>query len=213
MKIYDITLSISEALPVWPGDPPLKLTPASNIEQGDEANVSALQMSTHTGTHIDAPRHFIPDGLTVDQLPLNQLIGPCRVVDLLHLKRCIDRSDLESSELSGITRILFKTQNTIQQLCKTKTFQTDYIALTNAAAAYLNDIGIRLIGIDAPSVEAYQNAGHPVHHLLLKNSVIIIEGLDLENVPAGDYQLIALPLKIKDADGAPARVVLRELSA
>lgn len=212
MKLYDITLPISETLPLWPGDPPIQLSLASDLEKGDEANVTVLQMSAHTGTHIDAPRHFIPEGLAVNQLPLDKLIGPCRVLDLLHLKKSIDRSDLDILDLSGITRILFKTQNSLKQLHTTQPFRADYIALTHKAAIYLKDAGIQLIGIDALSIEPYLNPGHPTHHFLLKNNVMIIEGLDLKDVPAGDYELIALPIKLKGADGAPARVILRELT-
>jgi len=213
MKLYDITLPISEDLPVWPDDPPIKLSLAFDLSEGDAANVTAIQMSAHTGTHIDAPRHFIPEGLAVDQLPLDRLIGPCRVVDLLHLKTCIDRADLEILDLKDITRLLFKTQNSLREAYRKQPFQSDYIALSPQAAAYLKNENIQLIGIDAFSIEAYENIDHATHHILLKNNVIIIEGLDLKDVPAGDYELIALPIKLKDADGAPTRVVLRELSA
>lgn len=212
MKIYDITLPVSETLPIWPGDPPIKLSLISDLAKGDEANVTVLQMSAHTGTHIDAPRHFIPEGLAIDQLPLDKLMGSCRVLDFLHLKRSIDQSDLDILDLSGVTRILFKTQNSLKQRHTTQPFQKDYIALTRNAAVYLKDAGVQLIGIDALSVELYSDSKHPTHHILLKNNVIIIEGLDLKDVPAGDYELIALPIKLKGADGAPARVILRELT-
>ncbi|NOY84792.1 MAG: cyclase family protein [Nitrospirae bacterium] len=213
MKLYDITLPISEDLPVWPDDPSIKLSLAFDLSKGDAANVTEIQMSVHTGTHIDAPRHFIPEGLAVDQLPLDGLIGLCRVVDLLHLKISIDRVDLEPLDLGGLTRILFKTQNSLKEGYRKQPFQSDYIALSTQAAEYLKNAGVQLIGIDAFSIEAYENIGHATHHLLLENNIIIIEGLDLKDVPAGDYELIALPIKLKDADGAPTRVVLRELSA
>ncbi len=211
--MYDITHPISEDLPVWPDDPPLKLSLAFDLSEGDAVNVTAIQMSAHTGTHFDAPRHFIPEGLTVDQLPLNRLIGPCRLVALLYLKTSIDRVDLEVLDLRGVTRILFKTQNSLKAGYGKQPFQSDYIALSTQAAEYLKNAGVQLIGIDAFSIEAYENIGHTTHHLLLRNNVIILEGLDLKDVPAGDYELIALPIKLKGADGAPARVVLRELSA
>ncbi len=198
MKIYDITLPISEDLPVWPDDPPLKLSLAFALAEGDEANVTALQMSAHTGTHIDAPCHFIPKGLAVDQL---------------HVKTCIDRADLEALDFSSITRILFKTQNSLKAGYRKHPFQSDYIALSTQGAEVLKDAGVQLIGIDAFSIEAYKNIDHATHHLLLQNNIVIIEGLDLKDVPAGDYELIALPIKLKGADGAPTRVVLRELSA
>jgi len=211
--MYDLTLPISEDLPVWPGDPALELSLASDLNKGDEANVTYLKMSTHTGTHIDAPQHFIPEGRAIDQIPLEWLMSPCRVLDLLHLKTCIDRPDLDKLDLNGITRILFKTQNSIKERHRRRPFQREYLALTPEAASYLNDAGMQVIGMDALSIDVYENTKHPVHHLLLQNNVIIIERLDLSQVPAGDYELIALPIKLKGADGAPARVVLRDLSA
>lgn len=212
MKLYDVSLPISEDLPVWPGDPEISITLSQSLKKGDECNVTHLKLSAHTGTHIDAPFHFDPEGMGIDQLSLDILIGPCRVVDLSRLNVAIDRPILEKLDLKGMRRILFKTRNSKQWEAIEPTFNRDYLALTMDAAVYLQESGVALVGIDALSIDAFDQADHPSHRVLLNNNVIILEGLKLHHVPAGDYELIALPLKLKGADGAPTRVVLRESS-
>lgn len=209
-KMYDVSLTVSEQLPVWPDDPTIKMTLSHRLEKGDPCNVMALQFSTHTGTHIDAPFHFLSTGASIEQLPLDILIGPCRVLEFSHLAQSIDHESLRKLNLEGIKRILFKTRNSEQWQQEPQVFDPNYVYLTTEGATYLNEIGIQLIGIDTLSIEKFNHPGHPTHHVLLKNRVIILEGLNLSEVPQGDYELIALPLKLKGADGAPARVVLRE---
>ncbi len=212
MNIYDITLPLSEDLPTWPGDSSLSMTRSSDLAKGDIANVSKLALGVHTGTHIDAPCHFEAEGVGIDQIPLDILIGPCRVLEMTALSEGqeIDRPRLEQLELGGITRLLFKTRNSRWWMQKDQTFHEDFIALAADGASYLVAQGIKLIGIDYLSIEKFDNPGHPTHHTLLKNNVVILEGLNLSDVPAGDYELIALPLKLKGADGAPTRAVLRK---
>lgn len=212
MKLYDVSLPISENLPVWPGDPAISMSLSQSLRKGDETNVTYLGLSAHTGTHIDAPSHLEPEGIGIDQLPLDVLIGPCRLVDLSHLNVPIDRSLLEKLDLKDVNRILFKTRNSKLWENNDPAFHKDYVSLTTDGAEYLQESAIQLVGIDALSIEAFDQAGYPTHHLLLRNNVIILEGLNLHQVPAGDYELIALPLKLKGADGAPTGVVLRESS-
>ncbi len=210
MKMYDVSLILSEALSVWPGDPTIHMPLVFSLEKGDEVNVTDLRLGTHSGTHVDAPFHFFAEGAGVDELPLDVLIGPCRVVELLSLSTSIALADLEKLNLEGVRRILFKTKNSERWEKEDQAFNPEYVYLTTEGAVYLKDLGVQLIGIDGLSIEKLNHPGHPTHHILLQNHVIILEGLNLSQVPAGDYELIALPLKLKGADGAPARVILRE---
>jgi len=206
MLLYDVTRPLSSTLPVYPGDPVIELTPIAQCAWGDGANVTRIVLSSHTGTHIDAPRHFFDAGTTVDHLDLQVLIGPARVVEVPCVSH-ITVEDLRSHELLGVTRILFKTPNA--PLWDRPGFQTTYHALTPEAAAWLVSRGIRLVGVDYLSVDAYEAKDFPVHRCLLQAGVVIVEGLDLRAVPPGDYELYALPLLLQDGDGAPARVLLR----
>jgi arylformamidase len=206
MFLYDVTLPVSLALPVYPGDPVIELTPIAQCAWGDAANITRLVLSSHTGTHIDAPRHFFDTGATVDHLDLHVLIGPARVVDVPCLSH-ITVADLRAHDLTGTTRVLFKTPNT--SLWDRPGFQTSYHALTPEAAAWLVACGVRLVGVDYLSVDAFEAHDFPVHRCLLQAGVVIVEGLDLRAVPPGDYELYALPLLLQDGDGAPARVLLR----
>lgn len=209
LKIYDISVTISEALPTWPGDPALSIELASSMARGDEANVTRLCLGAHTGTHIDAPSHFEPNGLGVDALPLDILIGPCRVFDLTGEPGPIGRGALSRCAFQGVSRALFKTKNSDLWHQTENRFQKGFIGIAPEGAALLVERGLRLAGIDYLSIEPFQSPGHPTHHLLLQNGVVILEGLDLKGVPPGDYELMALPIKIRGADGAPVRAVLR----
>lgn len=211
MKIYDITLPISESLATWPGDPAVSIELASSLAKGDEANVTRLSLGAHTGTHIDAPSHFEPDGIGVDALPLDLLVGPCRVLDLTGEAGPIGRRTLARCDLQGVSRALFKTANSEIWNRDAGRFCETFVGLSKEGAAFLIERGIRLAGIDYLSIEPFQSRGHPTHHLLLRNGVVILEGVNLSGVPAGDYELIALPMKVEGADGAPARAVLRTL--
>lgn len=207
MKIYDISVALGKELPSWPEDSPLTISLSQSIDRGDECNVSSITLSSHSGTHVDAPFHFEPDGATVDMLPLETLVGPAWVVEITD-KPAIEREDLEVAGLKGKERILFKTSNS--NLWNSAQFSREYVHLSLEAARYLVQAGIKLVGIDYLSIEKFESDDHPVHHQLLRNGIVVIEGLNLSQVPAGRYQLVCLPLKIRAGDGAPARAILIE---
>ncbi len=208
MRIYDISLTISPNLPVWPGDPRVVLQRASKIEEGADSNVSYLEMSVHMGTHVDAPYHFLGgDAQTVEKLQLKDLTGR---VYLLHLPDVdlITTEILEKAEIPPRTRrILFKTRNSDYWANHMVDFQPDFVGLRADAAQYLVERGIKLVGVDYLSIAPY-NAVVPTHEILLKAGVIIVEGLDLSGVSPGRYTLHCLPLKLAGSDGAPARAIL-----
>ncbi|MDH3602874.1 MAG: cyclase family protein [Candidatus Tectomicrobia bacterium] len=208
MLLYDITRPLSPALPVYPGDPVIDISPIAQRVWGDAANVSRMVLSSHSGTHLDAPRHFFDAGLAVDAVSLHVLLGAVRVVELPGVAH-ISLKDVQRLDLEGVTRVLFKTRNSALWECPG--FQPDYLAFTPDAAQLLAEHPIQLVGIDYLSVDAFEALDFPVHRLLLGAGIVILEGLDLRAVPPGDYDLCALPLLLEDGDGAPARVVLRAL--
>jgi arylformamidase len=210
MKLYDVTVAISEKLPVYPGDPPIQITRTHSLEKGDLFRVSHLSFGTHIGTHIDPPYHFMRDGLPLDQVPLEIFIGPARVIDVGAVD-AIDAAVLQRFDLAGVKRLLCKTKNS--RFWQTAIeFQPDFVYLETDAAELLVKLGVQLVGIDYLSIEKFNFEQPTTHWTLLGNNVVIVEGLDLSEVPPGDYELLCLPLKLKDGDGGPARVVLRELS-
>lgn len=192
---------------MWPGDPPVRVLLSSSLAKGDPANVSRLDLGSHTGTHIDAPLHFEPGGAPVDSLPLDVLIGPARLVELGVAEK-ISASDLSVLDWTGVTRVLFKTRNC--RLWGGRSFREDYVYLAEDAARFLVGRGVRLVGVDYLSVESYRDKSFSTHHVLLRAGVVILEGLNPSDVLPGDYELIALPLRIAGGDGAPARVILRK---
>jgi arylformamidase len=206
MHIYDVSVPLSPTLAAYPGDPPVQVTPIAQLTAGDAANVSCLTLSTHSGTHLDAPRHFFTAGTPVDALDLGILLGPTRVC-MLTTTSHITADDLRPCHLEGVRRVLFKTPNS--RLWATPGFQTNYVALTPSAAVFLVELGVQLVGIDYLSVDAFAQQDFPVHRILLGAGVLILEGLNLHAVLPGEYDLMALPLLLKDGDGAPARVLLR----
>jgi arylformamidase len=210
MKIYDVTVAISNDLPVYPGDPPIQIERTQSLEKGDIARVSRLSISTHIGTHVDPPYHFIKDGVALDRAPLDVFIGPARVVDAGDAA-LIDAALLSTFDLDGASRVLFKTRNS-RFWAETKEFQKDFVYLETDAAEALVARGVKLVGIDYLSIEKFGFDEPTTHWTLLGNDVYIVEGLDLSAIAPGDYELICLPMKIKDGDGGPARVVLRELN-
>ncbi len=207
--MYDVSLTIYPGMPIWPGHPPVAVETTKSIARGDSSNVSLLHIGTHTATHIDAPRHFIPGALGIDSIAPELLLGQARLFQLPEAHH-IDRKLLEGLDLKGVERLLLGTRNSA--LLKQRQHEPDYAYVSENAARYLVDTGIKLVGVDYLSIEEYQKEGRPAHHILLEAGVVIVEGLDLTAVPSGDYELLCLPLKLKDADGAPARVFLREVS-
>ena len=207
--IYDITIGIHDEMPVWPGDPEVRFTAVKRIAKGNVCNLTGISMSTHSGTHIDAPLHFLDGGDSVDKIPLGVLMGPCIVAET-NAQGVIERKDLERLNFDSRKRVLLKTANSL--LWRRNEFRKDFFSLGESAAVYLVEKGISLIGFDYLSVEGFHAKGHSVHKTLLGNGIIILEGLNLAGIKPGLYELICLPLKLLGSDGAPARVLLREMS-
>ncbi|MDI6816904.1 MAG: cyclase family protein [Actinomycetota bacterium] len=203
-KLYDVSIDIHEAMPTWPGDPGFERTLLHSISGGASSDVSVIKMGSHTGTHVDAPAHFLEGAPTVDQLPLDVLVGEAAVFGL-DVETAITPAELGALGLEGVSRVLFKTRNSA--LWQKKGFAEDFVYFTPDAAAYLVEAGVRLVGIDYLSVGEYHK-GTEVHHAFLKSGIVIVEGLNLSGVEPGRYEMMCLPLKIIGADGAPARVLL-----
>lgn len=210
MEIYDITVPIRSAMPVYEGDPGVKIDAWSAFAQGDSSNVSILNFGAHTGTHVDAPAHFVEGGRRIDALSLEVLIGPARVLRVPDDVKEIDPELINHCDLSGVERLLFHTRNSTFW---NEGFRKDFTHLLPEAAQLLVDRGMKLVGTDYLSIEKFHSGDHRTHLTLLSNNVVIVEGLNLSEVSAGDYELICLPLKIAEGagDGAPARAVLRTL--
>ncbi len=205
MEIYDISVPLSPELPAFPGDPRVEIEPVSRIAGGDAANVSRLSISTHSGTHIDPPRHFDDRGIAADGLPLSLLVGDAFLADVTGTK-VIGQAELVRLPLAGVERLLLKTGNSL--LWGRQEFVADFAHLAPDGARYLVNMGIRLIGMDYLSIEKIEGDWE-VHRFLLDSGVVILEGLNLDGISEGGYELICLPLKIAGGDGAPARALLR----
>jgi arylformamidase len=195
MEIFDVSVPVQPGMVTYPGDPTVKLERVSAIADGAVANISRLDFGVHTGTHVDAPLHFIDGAPGTDQLPLDVLVGPARVIEATSL----DAEGLAEAELAE--RVLLKTSNS--ELWSRDEFADDFVSLTEDGARLLVERGVRLIGIDYLSV-----GDEGAHHVLLEAGVVAIEGLDLRGVDPGEYQLVCAPLKLVGSDGAPARVFL-----
>ncbi|NNE66138.1 MAG: cyclase family protein [Pyrinomonadaceae bacterium] len=210
-NIYDITVPISEKTPVYEGDPAVEIESKLSMEDGDAANVSQICMGVHTGTHVDAPNHFIVGTKKVIDLDLGILIGECRVIEIAEDVMAIGPEHVAG--LEGIKRVLFKTRNSSFWNDFDQGFRKDFTYIEPEAAQILTEGHIKLVGIDYLSVEAFDAEKPETHIAFLQQEVIILEGLDLSEVPAGRYELICLPLKIAGGmgDGSPARTVLREI--
>lgn len=209
MKIYDVSLTLQPTMTTYNGEPGPTVTPIAEIDKGDAANVSLYSFGSHTGTHIDAPVHFIAGAPGVDTIQPEVLIGPVTLLDLGNISEAITAADLEGAELPpDAARVLFKTRNSRYWDDVSGEFHRDFVYLAPDACRWLVDRGVRLVGIDYLSIEQFGSTDHATHLTLLGAGVVIIEGLDLRAVHAGQYMLVALPLKMKDGDGSPSRVVL-----
>ncbi len=207
MHTYDISLTISSKMPTWPGDPSVVLERFEKIEQGSSANVSKIEMSVHTGTHVDAPYHFLADGKSVERMPLRTLTGRAYVLELPDVD-WITAEVIERSDLPPRTRrLLFKTRNSDYWARNEVEFQENFVGICEDAAEYLVKRGVKLVGVDYLSVAPFNNPG-PTHEILLQAGVVVVEGLDLSGVSQGRYTLYCLPLKLDGSDGAPARAIL-----
>lgn len=209
-RLYDVTRSVFTGHPVWPGDVPCSLAWRARI--GDEAgsvfNACELRISPHTGTHADGPFHVLEDGIMIGAAPLESYLGPAEVIDVG------GRTEIDAAWLATILgerrpeRVLFRTGCWTDRMV----FPTDFAALTPDAAQFLVGRGIRLVGTDAPSPDPFHSADLPVHRILLGAGAAILENVLLDEVPEGEYELIALPLRLEDADSSPVRAVLREMA-
>ena len=211
MQVYDVSVPLSAATPTYPGDPGIEITEWKALAKGDAANVSLVHFGAHSGTHVDAPAHFIEGGSKVDSLSLDSLIGEAEVVEVPDDVKVID-VDLVSAICSqNCKRVLFKTRNSAFWRNPEVGFREDYTYLSPDAARNLVLSGIKLVGIDYLSVEQFKSEGHETHLVLLGSGVVILEGLDLSQAVGGRYELICLPLKLAagSGDGAPARAILR----
>ncbi len=208
MTIIDISTTLGPRIPVWPDDPPVVLERYQSMASGGACNASRLSCSVHSGTHVDAPAHFIDSGVTVERLALDTLIGPAVVIDCgeanVVTPRLLDKLILPE----GTTRLLFKTSNSMLWQNPNPVFDSDFVALSSEAAQWIVDHHIDLIGVDYLSVQRFSDPEPLTHEILLKAGVILVEGLCLQDVNAGRYELICLPLKIEGSDGAPARAAL-----
>lgn len=211
MTIYDITVPISAETPIYKGDPGVEISSFKSIAAGSSANVSQVAMGVHTATHVDAPNHFIDGARRVHELDPHKLVGPCRVIEVETSVVAIEPEHV--GDIDGVSRVLFKTRNSSFWSQPELGFRTDFTYLVPETAKLLVENGIVLVGIDYLSIEKSGSPGHPVHITLLEREVVILEGVDLRNVPAGDYELICMPLKYigGGGDGAPARTMLRTL--
>jgi|SRR5690242_20283993 len=203
----DISVPLHDGMVHWPDNPPVKIERMLDIDLGDAANVSKMSLGVHTGTHVDAPRHFIRDGHGVHAAPFDALIGPARIVEISD-RHSIKVDELRQHDPQPGERILFKTLNSTR-CWHTDEFVEDFVYVSQEAARYLASQGVRTVGVDYLSVGGYTVDGAETHHALLSAGIWIIEGLNLAAVQPGVYELICLPLKIVDSDGAPARAVLR----
>jgi arylformamidase len=208
MKIYDVTVPIGARTPIYAGDPPAVVESAKRLAAGDSANVSKLAFGAHTGTHVDAPNHFIEGTRRVDALDLNKLLGPCRVVRVPDDVTTIEPEHF--GDLANVERVIFKTKNSA--FWSEIEFHSDFAHLSPAAGQKMVELGMKLVGIDYLSIEKFHSGDHAVHKALLGAEIVILEGLDLREVDAGDYELVCLPLKYVggEGDGAPARVILKQ---
>jgi arylformamidase len=205
-KLLDVSVLLAAGVPAFPGNPEFELQPIKRISEGASSNVSRLILGTHTGTHVDAPKHFIDGAAGVDALPLDLLIGRARVVEITR-RGGIGPDDFAAAGLREDLRVLLKTSNSA--LWNSRGFHEDYTHVTEAGARYLVEQGVKVVGIDYLSIEQFKKAGAPAHRTLLSNGVIIIEGLNLSEADPGMYEMYCLPLPVSGGDGAPARVVLK----
>lgn len=205
-SIYDISLPIADGGVVYPGNPEIRIEAQQSIANGGSSNVSSLYFGSHTGTHVDAPKHFFDDGATVDMLALDVLMGPAVLIGVDDDVMAVGVEHLERNELKDHTRILIKSRNS--RFIRDRTFVKDYTYLAPDGAEYLASLGVRLVGVDYFSVEQFHSGHHRTHRILLERGIIIVEGLDLSGPPLGPYDLRVLPLRLAGLDGAPARAVL-----
>jgi arylformamidase len=208
MRYYDISLNLSAETVRWVAAPPMEFHARRRLDRGDATNASAVTMSVHSGTHVDAPFHFVPDGATIDALPLETFMGPA-LVCAVDAERHITEAHVNAIDLGGAARVLFKTRNSA--LLHKAEYDANFVAFSVGAAQALVDRGVSLVGLDYWSV-AHADEQVPVHRAFLDRGVTLLEGIDLSEITPGRYELICFPLRLRGSDGAPCRAVLRDLA-
>ncbi len=205
-KIFDISVPLTTGGTVYPGNPEIRIDPASELSKGASSNVSRLSFGSHTGTHVDAMKHFFDDGSAVDTLPLDSLIGPATVIAFPDDVMSVTAAHFKQHRLDGVSRLLIRTRNS--GFITDGTFHKDYTYVAPDGAEHLVSLGVKLVGVDYLSVEQFHSGHHKTHRTLLGKNVVIVEGLDLSAVAPGQYDLYCLPLRLAGLDGAPARAIL-----
>ena len=206
----DISVPLRTGMAHWPGDPPVRIERISDMETGDDVNLSKMDMSVHSGTHMDAPFHFIRDGISIDAAPFDALVGPARVIQITD-PESISVDTLAANRIEAGERVLLKTRNSSQNWAQ-RDFIPDFVHLSTEGANYLAEIGVRTLGVDYLSVSGYLKNETEVHRGLLGAGVWVIEGLFLGGVDPGEYEMICLPINIFKGDGAPARAIIRPVT-
>ena len=207
----DATATLDPATtPVYEGDAPMKFDFLKDMRKGDVLTLSAYSLGAHSGTHIDAPMHFVLGGASIERLSLEPLIGPARVIDIPDAVQAIDAAELNRHEWRGAPRVLFRTRSSLRGWMASSTFHRDFAYIAPDAAQLLADAGVQLVGVDYISAEQFGAPAPRTHRILLGKGIPIVEGLSLEGVRAGDYDLIVLPIKVAGHEGAPARAILRK---
>ena len=207
----DATATLDPATtPVYEGDAPMKFEFLKDMRKGDALTLSAYSLGAHSGTHIDAPMHFVRDGASIDRVPLEPLIGRARVIDITDGVQAIDASELNRHDWRGAPRVIFRTRSSLRGWMASSAFHRDFAYIAPDAAQLLADAGVQLVGIDYISAEQFGAPAPRTHRILLGKGIPIVEGLSLEGVRAGDYDVIVLPIKVGGHEGAPARAILRK---
>lgn len=207
-RFYDISRTLFPGMAVWPGDIPFELNPSGSLADGGPVNVTTLSLAAHTGTHADAPYHFTEDGSTLEQIELDVYWGPAQVVSVSKESGALTPADFAGYDLSRAPRLLVRSK---ASLSDPRVFQPHFVHPSPELADHLGELGIVIYGTDAPSVDAFNADSLSGHHALQRNGILILEGLDLTDVPDGLYELVAYPLKILGGDGSPIRAVLRSV--
>jgi arylformamidase len=207
----DATTTLDPArTPVYEGDAPIRLRFLKDMRKGDALTLSAYSFGAHSGTHIDAPMHFVSGGAPIDLISLEALIGPGRVIDIPDSVQAIDAAELNRHDWKGAERVIFRTRSAGRGWMDSPTFERDFAYLAPDAAQLLADAGVKLVGIDYISIEQFGAPSPRTHHILLGKGIPIVEGLALEAISAGDYDVIVLPMKVAGHEGAPARAIFRK---
>jgi arylformamidase len=207
-RIYDVSMPVRTGGLVYPNNPPISITAVQSIAAGGTANVSRIDLGSHTGTHVDAPKHFFDDGAGVDALPLETLMGPARLIAMSDDVLAVGEAELRAHDLTGVRRLLIRTRNSAWLASESKEFHPDFTHVAPDGAEYLVSLGVKLVGVDYLSVEQFHSPHHRTHRTLLEHGVVIVEGLVLSEPPPGEYDLRCLQMLLSGLAGAPARAVL-----